>query len=185
VEESRKNFWQPIFLEDVSVRDMEAFLTVLYYKLVFSPLLPERSYTVNRPLNPLPDFKKEDWISILKLSHRWGFSTFYAATIPKLEPLLSAVDKIVLARTYDVWPWLQPAFEEVCSQASWLSDGDCRRIGFEDIMKIAREILRSGVCIIEDKGQQAEVVEEIIKLGSTGCDNSVGPHDLVDEPMME
>jgi hypothetical protein len=126
---------------------------------------------------------KDEWASILKLSHLWGFTSFCTATISKLESLLSAVDKIVLGRTCDVQHWLQPAFEEVCSQANWLSDDDCQQIGLEDVMKIARarEILRGGAQIVEDKEQTTNVVQQVFKLGSAKGDDLCGFSEMVDE----
>jgi hypothetical protein len=126
---------------------------------------------------------KDEWTSILKLSHLWGFTSFYTATISKLESLLSSVDKIVLGRACNVHHWLQPAFEEVCSQANWLSDDDCRRIGLEDVMKIARvrEILRGGAQIVEDREQTTNVVLEVFTLRSAKGDDSLGFDEMVGE----
>jgi hypothetical protein len=61
-----------------------------------------------------------------------------AFAIKRLVDLTSCIDKIVLAREYDVDEWLKGAYVEVCKMDKLPSDEDCDRLGFDLFKKIAR-----------------------------------------------
>jgi hypothetical protein len=63
------------------------------------------------------------------------------------------VDKIVLGGLYGVESWMRAAFKEVCKQKEWLSDVDCRRLGLENVIKIAkaREAIFRRISVAKDE----------------------------------
>jgi hypothetical protein len=91
-----------------------------------------------RPLEEVPVLEKDEWVSVLKLSHNWGFHAFRDVAIRKLDSNITGVDMVVLGRTYNVRAWLRPGYTDICTRADWLSDEDCRRVGLEDMIKIGR-----------------------------------------------
>jgi hypothetical protein len=61
-----------------------------------------------------------------------------AFAIKRLVPLTSCIDKIVLAREYDVDEWLKGVNVKACKMDKLPSDKDCDRLGFDLFKKIAR-----------------------------------------------
>ena len=65
----------------------------------------------------------------------------------EIEPLADAVDKIVLAREFDLGDaWIMPALKEICAAPEWLGYEDAQRLGLRTVVEIgrAREQLRNA-----------------------------------------
>jgi hypothetical protein len=86
--------------------------------------------------------------------------------VKALDLIITSVDRLVLARTYDISSWLRLGLKELCTQASWPSDEDCRRIGLEDVMRIARarEALRGCANILLPDTEQDSIVDGVFDL---------------------
>jgi hypothetical protein len=91
----------------------------------------------------LPLATQDEWISVLRVAHRFGFTSMRMFAIKHLSSLTSSVDRIVLAHEFGIEEWLKPAYSEVCMSPDLVSDADIRRLGFELFMKIAR--MRDGL----------------------------------------
>jgi hypothetical protein len=135
-----------VFLEGVGACDLERFLAVVYckYALHFSwhsSYLPPRRFGEKPKLS-----NKGEWTSVLALSTLWDFPLIRAHAIAELSTLTSAVDKIVLGARYTIPEWLPPAYLALCEQPAWPTDEDCRRLGFDVLIRLgrAREALRCG-----------------------------------------
>jgi hypothetical protein len=80
----------------------------------------------------------EEWSSVLHLAHKWDFASLQAVATRELDPLTTAVDKIVLSQQYGVEFWLERAYFDVCTADDWLSDADGLRLGVTTVLKIGR-----------------------------------------------
>ena len=99
----------------------------------------------------------EEWISVLELSTMWQFKDIRARAIKALEGLtnpMDPVDKIVIARKFDVSPWLVPSLSELAKREKPLDLLEGYRLGLEWTLKVAelreyackRDMCRCGDC---------------------------------------
>ncbi|KAF9523837.1 hypothetical protein CPB83DRAFT_774781 [Crepidotus variabilis] len=118
-------------LNDVKKQDFERLLYVFYPTSLTSPDLT----TVN------------DWTSVLTLAHKWQIQELKLLAIQKLGPLASPIDKIALARNFNLasfqvntvnvkQDWLLPAFTELCSKNSPLSLTQAEKLDMPTVVKI-------------------------------------------------
>jgi hypothetical protein len=94
--------------------------------------------------------------------------------------MTSPIDRLVLARDYDVCEWMEEAYLAVCQSSEYPSDEDCLRLDPVTIVRIgrAREALRSpGTLVLSER--HPEVVRRIFKLQSDcalkGMSTTLGP----------
>ncbi|KAI5890051.1 uncharacterized protein SCHCODRAFT_01172782 [Schizophyllum commune H4-8] len=89
----------------------------------------------------------EEWTSILRLATAWSVPSLRQLAICEVEPKATPVDKIVIAREFDLGEtWLLPAFADICSAPQWLDYEDAQRLDMRTIVELARvrEGVRSG-----------------------------------------
>jgi hypothetical protein len=157
-----------IIVEDILAVDLERFLTILYSKYVRSlsaravlcPLL-----SLCRSYAPARLHMKEEWTSVLSLAHRWDFAAIRAVAIDELAAVTTPIDKLVLARDYDVEEWLAGAYLAVCEAPAYPSDADCARLDRATIVRIgrAREALRSPRKLVPSSAC-AEIIRRVFGL---------------------
>jgi len=85
----------------------------------------------------------EEWTSVLKLSTMWQFQKIRATAIKTMEgQSMDLIDKIVIARRFDVSAWLVPTLNTLIQREKPidLSEGD--RLGMEWVLKVAE--IREG-----------------------------------------
>ena len=58
--------------------------------------------------------------------------------LTKLQPPMTAVEKIVLAKEYFVEEWMRGGYEELVNRPSTLSDDEAEQISWKSAMKISR-----------------------------------------------
>ncbi|TFY62715.1 hypothetical protein EVG20_g6604 [Dentipellis fragilis] len=124
----------PIPLDDVSCSEFDALLSI-FYPLNFHECEVK---TVTA------------WAAVLRLSSEWSFSSIRALAIDRLDPIASAVDKVVLGRTYGIDAWLRPGFVALCERQQSLKINEGRRLGVDDVILIATireamQVRRPGV----------------------------------------
>ncbi|KAA1470498.1 hypothetical protein DENSPDRAFT_702354 [Dentipellis sp. KUC8613] len=108
----------PIALDDVECNEFDALLSILY---------PVDFHEC--------EVKTVDaWTAILRLSTKWSFASIRKLAIARLEPIASAVDKVVLGRTYTIDAWLRPGFVALCERAQPLTRDEGRRLGVDDVI---------------------------------------------------
>ncbi|KAL1663705.1 hypothetical protein GGF50DRAFT_127790 [Schizophyllum commune] len=120
---------EPIKLSGVSSVDLDRFLSLMYpSELATCELLTA-----------------DEWISVLRLSHKWSFSGLHARAIREIKLVGTAVDRIASAREFGdldkLQEWLLPAFTETCTASDWLQTttvGDAERLGAGTLLHIAR-----------------------------------------------
>jgi len=122
----------PIVLEGIRRIDFEWLLTVLY------PL--------DTPLD-LSALTKDAWISVLKLSTQWNFLDARALAIQQLTGQgMGPVERIVLAKQYDVSVWLRSGYTEIARSGEGISVEDAGKIGWETafrLYKLREKAIRS------------------------------------------
>ncbi|KAL1702791.1 hypothetical protein EV121DRAFT_292939 [Schizophyllum commune] len=117
-------------LAEVSSVDFECFLSLIYPTAI-------GEYDIHTVA---------EWTSVLRLAKKWSFDRLCALAMREIEPLADAVDKIVLAREFDLGDaWIMPALKEICAASDWLDYEDAQRLGLRTVVEIgrAREKLRS------------------------------------------
>ncbi|KAJ3820064.1 hypothetical protein EV361DRAFT_910107 [Lentinula raphanica] len=107
----------PIDLDGASREDFRQLLRVL---------CPPRTFQAEPETLSL-----SQWESVLKLTKKWELDKVKTHAISAVEklPNVDPVDKIILARTYDVRPWLAPSFNEILQRSKSLTESDVERLG--------------------------------------------------------
>jgi hypothetical protein len=72
------------------------------------------------------------------IAHQYDFSFLRSLAIERLLPIVNAVEKIVLARKYDIQGWLSGALFEICSRDGLPNDHEIVQLGYEVFVQIAR-----------------------------------------------
>lgn len=78
-----------------------------------------------------------DWIAVLKVASRLDFVSHRELAITRLVALASPVERIKLAKEYDIASWLGPAYKELCLRAQPLTVDEGSKLGLEDVVKIS------------------------------------------------
>lgn len=91
-------------------------------------------------------FDVAQWTSALSASTELGFRNVRQQAVDELAKLASPVDKIMLARSYDLEPWLSDAYVSLCKREEPLTLEEARRIPLEDVVKLGqiRHQVRQG-----------------------------------------
>jgi hypothetical protein len=91
----------------------------------------------------------EEWTSVLKLSSMWQFLKIRATAIKAFESFsIDLVDKIVMARRFDISSWLIPSILELAQREKPLNLLEGKSLGMEWALKVAevRESTTRGTC---------------------------------------
>ena len=86
------------------------------------------------------DLSLEEWTSVLELSTMWQFHGIRAKAIKALESLtisMDPVDKIVMARKFDVSPWLVSSLLALVQREQPINLSEGTRLGLEWALKVA------------------------------------------------
>ncbi|KAJ7812016.1 hypothetical protein B0H14DRAFT_2858373 [Mycena olivaceomarginata] len=115
----------PVVLEGVSSADFRALLKALY------PLDIPRVLTM--PGGADNWMKKDEWISVLKLSTQWRFLDARKLAIQQLQSRsdIEGVERVVLARQYDVAAWLRIGYTELVQRRDVISREEAEKIGWQ------------------------------------------------------
>jgi hypothetical protein len=81
---------------------------------------------------------KEDWISVLKLSTLWYFLDARDLAIQQLNDRadIGSVERILLARQYDVATWLRMGYTDLARREEGISLEDAKKIGWETTVRL-------------------------------------------------
>jgi hypothetical protein len=105
----------------------------------------------------------DEQTSILKLSHRWGFTVFYTAAVRELEPIVAVVKKMILGRACAIYKWLKAVFRGYPD-----TSGVARsRIGLKDVVKIARarKMMRERMQATTNREERTYIMDEVLGIG--------------------
>ncbi|KAJ7812026.1 hypothetical protein B0H14DRAFT_3879861 [Mycena olivaceomarginata] len=126
----------PVVLEGISSADFRALLKALY------PLdIIRTNWTT---------MTNDEWISVLKLSTQWRFLDARNLAIEQLQRRadLQIVERILLARQYDVVAWLRKGYIDLARRKQCISQEEAKKIGWETAFRIceAREAAITRKC---------------------------------------
>ncbi|KAI0058444.1 hypothetical protein BV25DRAFT_1965296 [Artomyces pyxidatus] len=134
-----------IRLTAVQSREFDAFLAIIYPS----------------DYNTCELTTVDEWTSVLRLATKWGFDSIRSLAVTRLEPIVSAVDKVILAHAYVfLADWALPGYTELCHRAEPLGDEEGRRLGVDDVLLVCgmRERVRNSTLLFT-KGQIALCIE--------------------------
>ncbi|KAJ7509740.1 hypothetical protein B0H11DRAFT_1659872, partial [Mycena galericulata] len=111
----------PFVLEGISSIDFQRLLKILY------PLdIPQ---VLSMP--------KDDWISVLKLSTLWYFLEARDLAIQQLtNQVTDSVERILLARKYEVSAWLRIGYTDLARREEGISLVDAEKIGWKTTVQL-------------------------------------------------
>ncbi|KAL1705227.1 hypothetical protein EV121DRAFT_290655 [Schizophyllum commune] len=127
----------------------------------------------------------KDWISVLRLAHRWSFPTLRARALREIELMSDVVDKIITAREFSdldaTKQWLLPAFTKACTADGWLNSitpEDAERLGASTVLAIARireDLLGGAYGKREDADEDIYVAQTIVEAGLAWAPHTLSP----------
>lgn len=91
----------------------------------------------------------DDWISVLRLSHRWLIEDVRALAVLKLSLMaMDPIDKIIYSSEFSVPEWFSPACDNLASRAETLTFAEAEKIGMMAAVKIfhTREQKHLKIC---------------------------------------
>ena len=99
----------------------------------------------------------EEWVSVLDLATLWDFETIRQGVIARLRQTASTVDRICVARRFDIEGWIQPAYIELCRRPASLTLAENTKLGMEtatllaDVrVKMRDFMIRKGPSVFQD-----------------------------------
>ncbi|PIL33340.1 hypothetical protein GSI_04791 [Ganoderma sinense ZZ0214-1] len=168
----------PIQLEGVTEDEFKALLWVMfrsislfllylsspcYSRLPSSSALPPTHRTPHTPrratpVSPIPSgygssrtLTQPQWVSVLRLSTMWFFKDIRTRAIAELSKLVATpAARIVLARTYNISGWTEPALCALAQQDAPLSAQDLEALGWDaaaKLVQIRESVVFAGACV--------------------------------------
>jgi hypothetical protein len=130
----------------------------------------------------LPFTTQGEWVSVLRLAHRFDFASMRTLAIKQLSGLTTAVDRILLAREFAVDEWLRSAYIDICTMPDLIPDEDIARLGLELFQKLARarDKLKSFPAVPIDNATR--IVNETFQLCPAETEDPV--HAEADSPSL-
>ncbi|KAK7472353.1 hypothetical protein VKT23_000470 [Stygiomarasmius scandens] len=112
---------EPVLLQSVSKVDFERLLNLMF---------PDAG------LDHMPSL--DEWISILKLATLWDMPRIRERAIRHMAPIMTdPVQKIEIAREYDIDDWMLPALNQLVQRDHALTMEEGERLGMEYTLKLA------------------------------------------------
>jgi len=94
--------------------------------------------SISRDSQQRDSLTPEEWTSVLKLSSMWQFHKIRATAIKAMESLsMDLVEKIVIARKFDVSSWLVPSLNALVQREKPVDLLEGNRLGMEWVLKVA------------------------------------------------
>ncbi|KIK62935.1 hypothetical protein GYMLUDRAFT_163653 [Collybiopsis luxurians FD-317 M1] len=115
----------PIHLEGVLAEDFRQLLRVL---------CPPKRFNHD----PIEVLSLSQWTSVLKLADKWCMKAVRDHAISSMEKLpdIDPVDKVVIARMYNIHFWLAPLFNEILQRPQSFSESDVNRLGLSTVLRL-------------------------------------------------
>ncbi|KAJ3762259.1 hypothetical protein EV360DRAFT_79487 [Lentinula raphanica] len=92
------------------------------------------------------------WEAVFRLAKRWEMEEVKTHALSALEKNLhdvDPVDKVILARTYDIRSWLAPSFNEILQRSRSLTESDVEKLGVPTAVRLMG--LRDRLCPARNK----------------------------------
>jgi hypothetical protein len=105
-----------------------------------------------------------EWTDVLHLSTKWGFEHLRTAAITAIVPLASAVDKLVLGRTYGFEDWVPGAYTDLLKREDDLTLDEAKKMALEDVVAIAKGRREARTQRIKPDTAIDEIVQSLIPI---------------------
>ncbi|TFK61054.1 hypothetical protein BDN72DRAFT_849993 [Pluteus cervinus] len=79
----------------------------------------------------------DEWASILKVATQWEFESIVKLALERIEPLSSAVDKVVLGKDYNMPEWAIEGRVQLCRREEPITMEEAIRMGMEEVVNIS------------------------------------------------
>ncbi|KAH6894004.1 hypothetical protein BKA70DRAFT_1570743 [Coprinopsis sp. MPI-PUGE-AT-0042] len=149
-----------VFMEMVTTSEgdgvIELDVTLVEFESFLKAFLPRTSAMYD----PEPILTKDEWISVLKLSSKWLFNDLRQLAIEHLHfpfphpgywHITDPIERICLAKEYNVYDWLLDGYEQVVERLINFDDpdGEPRTLTTQDGKRIGMEVALelSGIAI--------------------------------------
>ncbi|EJC99804.1 uncharacterized protein FOMMEDRAFT_148622 [Fomitiporia mediterranea MF3/22] len=107
----------PLRLEQVTIDEFQALLTVMY-----TPLYRQAGLQLS----------EKEWLHVLKLAHRWSFIEIKDLAAEELSKFnLDGIESLKLSQQYEIDTWVEPAVATLAKRAAPLTTDEVNQIGFE------------------------------------------------------
>ncbi|KAJ3774074.1 hypothetical protein FB446DRAFT_640467, partial [Lentinula raphanica] len=118
----------PINLGGVSREDFCQLLRILYSSLI------RRNFNKTEP----ETLSFSQWEAVFRLAKRWEMDEVKTHAITAVEglPNVDPVEKIILARTYDIRSWLAPSFNEILQRSQSLTESNIEKLGIPTVARL-------------------------------------------------
>ncbi|VDC03897.1 unnamed protein product [Peniophora sp. CBMAI 1063] len=118
ITDTRPSVWDndgALILYDVTGRELDAFLSILYPDNMIT-------YDLHTP---------EDWQAVLRLAERWSCRPIIQLALHQLHTSSghSLVERLALAYRHNVEDWIRPALRALCLRPHSLTADEIRRLG--------------------------------------------------------
>ncbi|KAL5485149.1 hypothetical protein ACEPAI_7791 [Sanghuangporus weigelae] len=113
----------PLHLEGIRLVDFRPFLKALHAPQYHEPL----------------NLSQDEWMSVLELSHMWGFVALREQAIKQLNTSdLGPFRTLRIARNYDIPAWVPKAYSELVDRKEMLTDDEVKELEWVDAFAISR-----------------------------------------------
>jgi hypothetical protein len=120
------------------------------------------SALTRRRLGVTPLSTLAEWTNVLHLSSKWGFAHLRTAAQQALLPLMSPVDKLVLARTYGFTDWISDAYVGLLEREDDLDEEDVVRMSPKDIVAVAKGRRQASKADARSRAEILRVVQSLL-----------------------
>jgi hypothetical protein len=97
-----------------------------------------------------PEIKSvEEWTSILSVATNWSFTQLRKRAINMLSTKANAVQRITIARRYNVKELAYAGYEELCMRSQPVPLQDAEELGLKTVLKIweaQQDLMKVGFC---------------------------------------
>jgi hypothetical protein len=118
--------------------------------------------TITPRLGVTPISTLSEWSDVLHLSTKWGFEHLRSAAITAILPLASAVDKLVLGRTYSFTDWVPGAYTDLLKREDDLTLDEAKKMALEDVVAIAKGRREARTQRIKPDADIDEIVKSLL-----------------------
>ncbi|KAJ4487038.1 hypothetical protein C8J55DRAFT_487231 [Lentinula edodes] len=144
---------KPIQLGGIECRDFDRLLSLMYPK----------DFTNSYEFSTL-----EEWISVLKLTTHWEFSSIRNLAIKQLSSIGSSADLVMLGHQYGVSQWLLPEYMELCVRDEPLTLEEGRKLGVDMVVTINQ--IRNQIRYRSNLNRHKEAITDLVRSVLTFAD---------------
>jgi len=123
----------PITLQETSSWDFKQLLRALFCRTDIEGFTSRGT----------PPTTFDEWVAVIKLTHRWEMTALYQFAVKQAQrlPNVDPVEKLALARTYDIHDWVRPAVYDILRReesSQPLSQKDVAKLGLDVVLELVR-----------------------------------------------